>query len=121
MNVLFICKGNICRSPIAEALLKALRPNWKVDSCGIFTHNKRLHLHTKMVQLAFKYGIRLNALRPDIIIILDKELYESSKLMLPLQTKCWDIEDPFHTKRFEEVYLELQRLIWINFNNNNKD
>jgi len=40
MNVLFVCLGNICRSPIAEAVLAhlvAARPDaqrWTVDSAG---------------------------------------------------------------------------------------
>jgi protein-tyrosine-phosphatase len=32
---LFVCSGNAHRSPLAEALLKKLRPDWNVDSAGI--------------------------------------------------------------------------------------
>jgi len=34
-NILVICVGNICRSPIAEALLKQQYPNKQVDSAGL--------------------------------------------------------------------------------------
>ncbi|XP_013391831.1 low molecular weight phosphotyrosine protein phosphatase-like isoform X2 [Lingula anatina] len=40
-SVLFVCLGNICRSPIAEAvfrdevMFKGLEDQWLIDSCGI--------------------------------------------------------------------------------------
>ena len=34
-NILVVCVGNICRSPIAEALLKQRFPNKNIDSAGV--------------------------------------------------------------------------------------
>lgn len=34
-NILVVCVGNICRSPMAEALLKQRFPNKNVDSAGV--------------------------------------------------------------------------------------
>jgi protein-tyrosine phosphatase len=34
MRVLMVCLGNICRSPMAEAVLAHLHPDWTVDSAG---------------------------------------------------------------------------------------
>ena len=34
-NILVVCIGNICRSPIAEAMLKAEFPQKKIESAGI--------------------------------------------------------------------------------------
>lgn len=33
-SILVICTGNICRSPIAERILRNLLPSIKVDSAG---------------------------------------------------------------------------------------
>lgn len=38
MKILFVCTGNICRSPCAEAILRKMRENkspaWEIDSAG---------------------------------------------------------------------------------------
>jgi protein-tyrosine phosphatase len=35
VHVLFVCSGNAHRSPLAEALLRKFKPDWKVDSAGV--------------------------------------------------------------------------------------
>ena len=40
MKVLFVCSANAWRSPIAEALLKKLRPDIRVDSAGTYAYHE---------------------------------------------------------------------------------
>jgi len=44
MKVLFVCTGNACRSPLADALLKKLRPDIEVDSAGTYPYYKVVDL-----------------------------------------------------------------------------
>jgi len=54
MKVLFVCSGNAYRSPLAEALLKKLKPEITVDSAGI-------HAAIPISEEAKKYLARENA------------------------------------------------------------
>lgn len=34
-SIMFVCLGNICRSPAAEAILRKLEPEWNIASSGL--------------------------------------------------------------------------------------
>lgn len=54
MKILFVCSGNAYRSPLAEALLKKLRPDLQVDSAGT-------RVETKISEETRKYSTEQNA------------------------------------------------------------
>ncbi len=107
MRVLFVCLGNAFRSPVAEALLKKLRPEIQVDSAGI-------NPGIPIAEVARKYLARENAEKhlkkvPESLDEKDLEKYDLIVAMEPrhkdaILSKCpecenkivvWNIEDPY--------------------------
>ncbi|MUV37400.1 Arsenate reductase (glutaredoxin) [Lentibacillus sp. JNUCC-1] len=59
MNILFVCTGNTCRSPMAEALLKQKYPDTAVRSAGIFA-GKNEPANPQAIQALAERGITLD-------------------------------------------------------------
>jgi protein-tyrosine-phosphatase len=109
MNILFVCYGNICRSPMAEGLAKLIMGSKeRIESAGLVpvfegaapeaikvlqdTYHTDISQH-KTRNLA---DVQINAF--DHIIILDLYVFETLKNLFPhLSNKLilWDIQDPF--------------------------
>ena len=64
MNVLMVCLGNICRSPLAEGLLKAkfkkAKIDGRVDSAGFEPYHIGDNADERAMQVAKKHGIDLS-------------------------------------------------------------
>lgn len=133
ISVLFVCMGNICRSPMAEALFRNmvkkehLTHKILVDSAATISWPTGLRPHKGTIDILEKYNISSKGLigRPlvkedfgkfDYIIGMDKSniknIYDITgkpnhpKIMrlLDLTKEQKDIPDPFFTGDFEETY-----------------
>ena len=62
-KILFVCLGNICRSPSAEAIFRHLvqerddRNQWEIDSAGILDLHEGLRSDKRGLQVLKKHGI----------------------------------------------------------------
>ncbi|MFY1046568.1 low molecular weight protein-tyrosine-phosphatase [Chryseobacterium sp. GP-SGM7] len=61
MKILMVCLGNICRSPLAEGIMRSKLPgNFFVDSAGTIDMHKGNQPDKRSVKTALKYGIDIS-------------------------------------------------------------
>ncbi len=92
MKILMVCLGDICRSPLAEGILKAKlkknRPNWIVDSAGTSSQHSGEQPDVRSIAIAKKYGIDITDQRSrqfktrdfadfDLILVMDASNYRN--------------------------------------------
>lgn len=92
MKILMVCLGNICRSPLADGLLrekvKQLNLNVIVDSAGTSNHHVSEKPDARMRATAKQRGLDIDFLRArqftkadfnefDLIFVMDKSNYSS--------------------------------------------
>lgn len=80
MKVLMVCLGNICRSPIAEAVLqdkaKKAGLDWEVDSAGTNGYHNGEHPHATSQMVCKLNGIDISAQRSRPFRADDFEQYD---------------------------------------------
>jgi len=128
MKILFVCSGNACRSPLADALLKKLRPDVEVDSAGTYPYYKVVDLTRRYAEQegATKFlkkvpdGIASKNL-PDYNLIIAME-QEHEEEILNQSPECsekvvvWHINDPYKlpykqaTKQFDKIKSKVANL-----------
>jgi protein-tyrosine phosphatase len=92
MKILMVCLGNICRSPLAEGIMKdkieKLGLPWQVDSAGTGNYHQGELPDKRSIAVAKKYGIDLTYQRArqfqiddfsnfDLILVMDKSNYRN--------------------------------------------
>lgn len=68
MKILMVCTGNICRSPIAEGIMRRLiettgMSGWQVDSAGTCDYHKGAAPDARAIHVMRTRGIDISALR----------------------------------------------------------
>ncbi len=137
IKILFICHGNICRSPMAEFVMKDLvrKANLQdkiyVESAATSTEavGEGIHYGTinilKEKQIEFTNHISRQMTKKDYnnfdyLVGMDEEnLYYMNKrwpndsqnkisLLLEFANICRDIADPWYTGNFDKTYADIQ-------------
>jgi len=94
MNILMVCLGNICRSPIAEGVLidKAAKAglNWRIESAGTNGFHNGEHPHQLSRKICLQNGIDISTQRSRKF--LKKDLIEYDLIFAMANDVIFDIQ-----------------------------
>lgn len=78
MKILFVCLGNICRSPLAQGILERKTKNlgWEIDSAGTNKYHTGDPPHTLSQKVAQKRGIDISGQRARNFLASDLAHYD---------------------------------------------
>jgi len=125
MKILFVCTGNAYRSPLAEALLKKLRPDLDVDSAGLHvaipiareTRNYLKKLNAEQYLKSYPESLDEKNLKAYDVIVAMQHRHKNAVL-----SKCpecenrivvWNIEDPYYEEHeaTEKIYSNIKNKV----------
>lgn len=119
MRILFVCLGNICRSPAAEGIMRALAPDLHLDSAGTGGWHVGDPPYPAMQAAAAARGLDISMSRArqfsvadfdafDLIVAMDRQnLADIEKLRpkghpVPVRSMAAkDVPDPYYTRDFD--------------------
>lgn len=85
MNVLFVCLGNTCRSPLAEGILKKMYADAGIDaqveSAGFESYNINESPDSRATNVAIKHGIDLSLKRARLFSPEDFDRFDKIYVM----------------------------------------
>lgn len=135
-SILFVCLGNICRSPLAEGIAKDIAKkrglDILIDSAGTSNYHIGEPPDSRSVAVAYQNGVDISMLRGrqigksdskfDLIVAMDRQNYANiSRLGLGNRLVMMgefgldgvDIPDPYYgdSKDFKRVYDMLTKAI----------
>lgn len=77
MKILMVCLGNICRSPLAEGIMKTKLPaGFLVDSAGTISMHEGEHPDKRAIKTAANHGIDISKQRSRPITNTDFENFD---------------------------------------------
>jgi len=125
MKILFVCSGNAHRSPLAEALLKKMRPDLDVDSAGILTaipiaeEIKKYLAKEDATQYLKNAPESLDSKKLtdyDLVIAMEQKHKDIITTKCPEcrgKTAAWEIDDPYLLREDyqENIYNQIKKKV----------
>ncbi|WP_341368960.1 low molecular weight protein-tyrosine-phosphatase [Yoonia sp. BS5-3] len=119
MKIVFVCLGNICRSPAAEGVMRKLAPTLTLDSAGTGGWHLGDPPYGPMQTAAAARGVDLSGLRArqfgaddfrqfDLIVAMDRQNQADIEAKRPPGNTTpvrlmadIDVPDPYYTRDFD--------------------
>ena len=136
-RVLFVCLGNICRSPMAACIFRQMlkeagcAAQFEVDSAGTSDEEEGNGMYPAAKEILRRYGVAVQAHTArqltaedltefDYILVMEEknrralmrrfgQLPDSVQRLLSLTERDGDVADPWYTRDFETAYRDIER------------